>query len=82
MGSMPVLVGAMVAVVAIMMAWAAKVQKDVNERGGCPNCGMPVPRFRNPTSLHQALWGGWTCAECGTEMDRCGHEIEPQVKLR
>lgn len=79
---LPVMVGTMVATVAIMMMWAAKLQKGVNDRGGCPSCGTPVPRFRNPRSLHQALWGGWTCSNCGTEMDRYGREIEPCVKLK
>jgi hypothetical protein len=62
-----------------MTAWAAKLQKEVNDHGGCPNCGEPVPRFRNPTSLRQALRGGWTCSVCSTEMDRSGREIEPKV---
>ena len=69
--------GSAVATIAIVMAWAATMQKRVNAKGGCPECGMPVPMFRNPTSLRQALWGGWTCAECGTEMDREGNELHP-----
>ena len=72
---MAVLVGSIVATIAILMFWAAKVQREVNERGGCPRCGTPVPRFRNPTSFRQALWGGWTCANCATEMDRNGREL-------
>jgi endogenous inhibitor of DNA gyrase (YacG/DUF329 family) len=62
----------------VCLAWSAKVQADVNAKGGCPDCGTPVPRFRNPTSFRQAMWGGWTCAECGTEMDRHGNEL-PQA---
>ena len=38
----------------------------------CPKCGEPMPKMRKPTSLRQALLGGWTCAKCGTEMDRWG----------
>lgn len=76
------MIGIIVAVVAIMMVWAAKVQKDVNQRGGCPNCGTPVPMFRHPNSLRQAAWGGWTCVNCGTEMDRDGRELQPATKLR
>lgn len=68
--------GIICAVVAVsMLLWANKAQQDVNAKGGCPECGTPVPRFRRPTSLRQALWGGWTCESCSTEMDRFGNEI-------
>ena len=70
-----VLTGSIVATVAIVMAMAASMQKQVNAEGGCPECGTPVPTFRNPTSLSQALWGGWTCSLCGTEMDRNGNSL-------
>ena len=79
---MAVLVGSIIATIAVLMFWGAKVQREVNDRGGCPNCGTPVPRFRNPTSLRQALWGGWSCAHCGTELDRNGRELLPTSKLR
>ncbi|MCW5958460.1 MAG: hypothetical protein KIT61_17900 [Pyrinomonadaceae bacterium] len=62
-------------IVPIILMIAAGMQRKVNEKGGCPECGTPVPRFRRPTSLRQALWGGWTCSNCSTEMDRFGDEI-------
>lgn len=49
------------------------MRDDVNAKGGCPKCGTDVPAFRRPTSFQQALLGGWTCSECGTEMDRRGN---------
>ena len=61
--------------VAAIISYGAVLRKRVNDRGGCPSCGMPVPQFRNPTSWRQAIWGGWTCSECGTEMDRFGNEL-------
>ena len=64
----------------IVFALAAKVQAEVNARGGCPECSSPVPRYRTPTSLRQALWGGWTCENCGTEMDRHGMELSRAVE--
>lgn len=64
----------------IVFALAGKVQADVNGRGGCPSCHTPVPRYRTPTSLRQALWGGWTCENCGTAMDRHGMELARAVK--
>jgi hypothetical protein len=41
----------------------------------CPTCGSPAPRVRQPKSMRQALWGGWTCAKCGSEMDKWGRLI-------
>jgi len=64
----------------IVFALAAKVQAEVNARGGCPHCQTPVPRYRKPTSLRQAAWGGWTCENCGTEMDRHGMQLARAVK--
>jgi len=29
-----------------------------------------LARFRKPSNLSQALWGGWTCHGCGTELNR------------
>jgi hypothetical protein len=72
--------GSSVATVVIIMMLAATMQKKINAKGGCPSCGMPVPLFRTPTSLRQALRGGWTCSNCGTEMDREGNEIVRVVK--
>ncbi|MDI1243356.1 MAG: hypothetical protein PSX80_15690 [bacterium] len=64
----------------IVFALAAKAQADVNARGGCPSCRTRVPRYRTPASLRQALWGGWTCENCGTEMDRHGMELTRAVE--
>ena len=41
----------------------------------CPTCGTIQPAVRTPTSFRQMLVGGWTCAKCGTEIDRHGHAI-------
>lgn len=61
--------------VSLLMVAAARTRDEINERGGCPACGTAVPKFRRPTSWRQAMWGGWTCNSCGTEMDRKGIEI-------
>jgi len=65
-----------VTVAVMLLVWAKKAQEDVNAKGGCPECGTPVPKFRRPTSFRQAFWGGWTCESCATEMDRLGNEIK------
>ena len=69
--------GAIVAIAILIVATAAKIQRDVNAKGGCPRCGTPVPMFRVPDSVRQTFWGGWTCQNCGTEMDRFGNELAP-----
>ena len=43
----------------------------------CPACGSPMPRVRQPNSRMQKLWGGWTCAKCGCEVDKWGRLITP-----
>ena len=36
----------------------------------CPECGVPAPRIRIPTSRRQMLWGGWTCSSCVLRIKR------------
>jgi hypothetical protein len=49
----------------------------------CTQCGSPLPivTVRMPTSWRQAMWGGWTCSECGFELDRWGRPTEKQNTL-
>ena len=46
----------------------------------CPNCGLTVPAIRKPATLQQTLWGGSTCLNCGTEIDKWGKEISRKTK--
>ena len=40
----------------------------------CVECGTPTPTVaRIPKTPYQALWGGWTCEECGLELDKWGN---------
>ncbi len=41
----------------------------------CPHCGAPLSPVRRPRSLRQAMWGGGTCAACGTQVDKWGREL-------
>jgi len=41
----------------------------------CPRCKAPLPKLREPGSLRQALWGGWTCPVCGAGVDKWGREV-------
>jgi hypothetical protein len=45
-------------------------------RPTCPECGAGRRgRFRWPSSIPQALWGGRTCSECGSEYDKWGRRL-------
>ncbi|HJZ56982.1 MAG TPA: hypothetical protein VKE74_18580 [Gemmataceae bacterium] len=41
----------------------------------CPNCDAPLPAVRKPKNFQQVLWGGWTCPECGCQIDKWGREV-------
>jgi len=41
----------------------------------CPRCKALLPKVRQPRSLRQEMWGGCTCANCGTEVDKWGREL-------
>lgn len=41
----------------------------------CPGCVTPLARLRRPSSVRQALWGGYTCPSCHREIDKWGREI-------
>jgi hypothetical protein len=43
----------------------------------CPDCSQPLPRFRKPANISQALWGGWVCSRCGCKVDRRGRKVVP-----
>jgi hypothetical protein len=62
----------------ILLFWPPVALKlgQAMPRRKCPDCGEPSPAFRWPANRKQALWGGWTCAECGCEADWRGRKIE------
>ncbi len=43
-------------------------------RAKCPRCATPLNAVRKPSSMDEALWGGWTCPNCGCKVDRYGKE--------
>ncbi len=39
----------------------------------CPSCNKVQPRGpRIPADAYETKWGGMTCADCGTKMDKWG----------
>jgi hypothetical protein len=52
-----------------------KMGINLNPPSACPKCGAGLPTVRVPKNLRQALWGGWTCVNCNTELDKWGRVI-------
>jgi hypothetical protein len=48
-----------------------------NARHGivCPVCGQALPLIHQPVNQRQAHYGGWTCGNCGSEIDWRGRLI-------
>lgn len=44
----------------------------------CKQCGAPPPGVRVPANFSQAMWGGWTCPQCGLEVDKWGEAVNQQ----
>jgi hypothetical protein len=41
----------------------------------CPRCHKLHGQIRTPQNLRQTLWGGFTCAHCGFEVDKRNRPI-------
>ncbi|HSY36544.1 MAG TPA: hypothetical protein VK814_12390 [Acidobacteriaceae bacterium] len=41
----------------------------------CPQCNTLQPQIRKAATWQQALWGGWTCKVCKTQMDKWGRRV-------
>jgi hypothetical protein len=67
------LIGAIAA--ALVLVVVALARKPVK----CAACNAEQPRFRKPTNTTQALWGGYTCAGCGAELDAKGRVRKPKA---
>ncbi len=66
--------------IAVVSGTIRKTKWGMNlERVVCPRCGAAAPLIRNPKTVKQALWGGWTCKECGAEIDKWGRELTPPL---
>ena len=41
----------------------------------CPGCRKLHGQLRAPRSMRQAMWGGYTCDQCGFEVDKWNRPI-------
>jgi hypothetical protein len=65
-----------IGVVGLICGTIAKNRWGINlESVSCPRCNTLFPQIRQPQNVRQALWGGGTCAKCGTEVDKWGREM-------
>jgi hypothetical protein len=62
--------------VAVIYGTLAKNRWGINSGSvSCPRCNSMLPQAREPRSLRQSMWGGWTCPNCGVEVDKWGREV-------
>jgi hypothetical protein len=67
------LVALAVGLVLVIHGTIVKNRWGVNlRRVECPDCGTVMGRVRVPTSVAQAIWGGYTCPACKSELDKWG----------
>ena len=68
------LMGGAVFVVLLVRGTEKKTRMGINLKPptNCPVCAMPLPQVRIPRSLSEFLWGGWTCKQCDTALDKWG----------
>lgn len=71
------LIAGLIALWFITKKWPTTGKWGINlNRVSCTRCGTRQRAVRMPTSFRQMMWGGWTCKECGCEMDKYGVEIK------
>ena len=50
---------------------------DQPPKGSLSQMWIAAPAIRQPANLSQTLWGGWSCPQCGIEIDKWGNQVEP-----
>jgi len=73
-----VLIGAILFFLLTLIKKDSKYSKlGINlKRNYCPKCNLKQPLIRKPKNKNQMLYGGNTCKNCNTEMDKFGVEIK------
>jgi len=72
----------------LITAGVLMVRDTIRQRGfwgvpfgtrGCRHCNTPTPIVRVPANARQFWLGGWTCSECGLELDKWGDPVPNQT---
>jgi hypothetical protein len=42
----------------------------LSPRKSCPKCNTTLPRFRKPSSVREAMLGGWSSPSCNAKIAR------------
>ncbi len=67
-------------VILVIIGTVTKNRWGINlDSRSCPHCNASMPQVRKPQSLNQALWGGSTCQQCGTESDKWGRKVPSKL---
>jgi hypothetical protein len=67
-----------VGMVLVVHGTVAKNKWGINlEEVSCPRCSKLLPKVRKPRSFRESIWGGWTCPNCGVEVDKWGRQVPP-----
>ena len=56
--------------------WLRAMSIHLKRSYNCKRCGAKLPYQRTPRNFRQLMWGGWTCSNCGAELDSSGNELE------
>jgi hypothetical protein len=74
------LIGGVIAalLVPVPLIWLLrKLGMPIGQAVNCERCGTEQPAVRRPTGFRQAMLGGFTCANCGAELDTRGRLRAP-----
>jgi predicted RNA-binding Zn-ribbon protein involved in translation (DUF1610 family) len=86
------MIGSTLFLLALLVLFGLVVRDTIRRRGRwgvnlkgltgmeCPECGEELPVVRTPKNRRQVLWGGYTCEECGCEIDKWGRKVEDDGK--
>jgi hypothetical protein len=70
-------IGVLLCAVVVVLGTIRKTKWGINPVGSleCPRCHTVQGAIRLPRSMRAALWGGYTCHHCGTEVDKWNRPV-------
>lgn len=62
-------------IVPVPLIWLVrKLGYPIGQAVHCARCNAELPVVRRPANFRQAMLGGFTCSQCGADLDRQGRE--------